>query len=102
MPDRKRLCQSDDGTHWPCGSMAFVALRNLVSSSPIACELDDNSNPKGNCKVGGSDASVLMLEGGWADLREPASASHRRAAALAKANQVGLWSNRAPSSGRAR
>jgi endonuclease YncB( thermonuclease family) len=100
LPDRKRLCRSENGTRWPCGSIALVALRNLLASTTLSCELDRENNLTGKCKAGTSDISVMMLEQGWADLREPASPVHHRAAATAKANQVGLWATRPPTPGR--
>jgi endonuclease YncB( thermonuclease family) len=44
LPDRKTICTYRSGGRWACGIMAFVALRNLVESRTISCDIKDSSD----------------------------------------------------------
>lgn len=94
--ERKKLCTSPSGSRWACGGAAYVALRNLVQSRSIACNLlmDGEKNALGQCKVEQTDIAAWLLQEGWAELAAGVTEkAYVDAAALAKTRAVGLWSD---------
>jgi endonuclease YncB( thermonuclease family) len=99
LPDRKKLCTSPAGLRWTCGAMAFVALRNLVQSQSISCNIvsEREKDLLGQCKVEQTDISAWLLQNGWAELAPSVSEKlYVDAAAIAKAKASGLWGNGPP------
>jgi endonuclease YncB( thermonuclease family) len=99
LPERKKLCTSSLGSRWTCGVAAYVALRNLVQSQSIACNILSENEKKvlGQCKVGQTDISVSLLQEGWAELAAGVNEkAYTDAVSSAKARGVGLWGNAPP------
>lgn len=97
LPERRRLCATQEGARWPCGSMALAALRNLVGrESEVACEITEGVT-SGICFVGNTDIAEWMLENGWAELGEMPSPKQKRAHETARNAFVGMWSRETPS-----
>jgi endonuclease YncB( thermonuclease family) len=99
LPERKKLCTSSRGFRWTCGVTAYVALRNLVQSQSIACNIlsESEKHVLAQCKVDQTDISVWLLQEGWAELAPGVNEKlYANATALAKTNAVGLWSNGPP------
>jgi endonuclease YncB( thermonuclease family) len=99
LPERKKLCMSLFVARWPCGVTAYVALRNLVQSHSIACNIlnETEKNIVAQCKVDQTDIALWLLQEGWAELA--AGVTEQRyadAAALAKTKSTGLWGNGPP------
>ncbi len=99
LPERNRLCTSSLGTRWTCGVTAFVALRNLVESRSIACNimLETEQTMLAQCSVEQTDIAPWMLQEGWAELATGVNVKiYTDAAAQAKSAAKGLWGNDPP------
>ncbi len=99
LPDRKKLCTSSLGVRWTCGVAAYVALRNLVQSQSIACNImtESEQNILARCSVEQTDVAAWMLQKGWAELAAGVDVkTYTDAAAQAKASAIGLWGNGPP------
>jgi endonuclease YncB( thermonuclease family) len=96
LPKRQRICVSSSGQRWACGVAAYVALRNLVQSRSIACNLliEGEKNSLGQCKIEQTDIATWLLQEGWAELAVGATEKvYVDAATSAKTRAVGLWSD---------
>jgi endonuclease YncB( thermonuclease family) len=101
LPERKKLCTSSLGVRWTCGVTAYVALRNIVQSRSITCNvlIESEHTVLGRCKVEETDISAWLLQEGWAELAPSVGEKlYADAAALAKTRAVGLWGNGPPES----
>jgi len=99
LPERKKLCASSLGYRWTCGVTAYIALRNLVQSRSIACNVltESEETVLGQCKVEQTDISAWLLQEGWAELAPGVSEKlYADAAASAKTRAVGLWGSGPP------
>lgn len=97
IPARRHLCSTSSGSKWPCGSMAYVALHNLVHDRDVVCEVSEHGQPLGVCRVEGTDIAEWMLQNGWADLASTNEDSkYKRALTFAKERRVGIWSVELP------
>jgi endonuclease YncB( thermonuclease family) len=93
LPERRKLCASSSGLRWACGVTAFVALRNLVQSQSIACNLliEGEKNSLGQCKIEQTDIATWLLQEGWAELAVGVTEKvYVDAATSAKTRAVGL------------
>ncbi len=77
-----------------CGVMARAALRSLVRSRTIECDVSvrdsgsDGSTTERRCTLGNRDRSAWLVERVWAEARDPALQKFRDEAR--KAGR-GLW-----------
>ena len=94
FPNHNMICTYRSGGRWACGVMAFIALRNLLESRSILCDIKDGTeqNMVGQCNVDRIDISVWLLQEGWVSL-EAGTTEKRYLDAFdsAKARGVGLW-----------
>ena len=96
LPDRKKLCTTQSGARWACGTSAYVALRNLVQSQTIRCTIrrETNNEVLATCKVQQTDVSAWLLQQGWAELTSDTKEKfYVDAFANGKAKSTGLWAD---------
>lgn len=94
FPERRKLCTSAAGNRWACGTLAFVALRNLVEPQTLACEGvgASDSITIAVCRIGQANVSVWLLQMGWAELLAGVTdKQYVDAAATGKARGAGIW-----------
>jgi endonuclease YncB( thermonuclease family) len=94
LPDRRKLCSTASGTRWACGTLAFIALRNLVEKQTLACESNGMSdqNNIAVCRIGQTNVSAWLLQEGWAELSVGVSdKNYVDAAASGRAKSAGIW-----------
>ena len=96
-PERSKTCKLRSGQTWPCGESAAAALRALVGSKAVECEVRDRAATEilGVCRIGTTDLSTWLLRQGWADLSEEADEAHAEAMRAAKKDKLGLWAETA-------
>jgi endonuclease YncB( thermonuclease family) len=94
FPERRKLCTSAAGDRWACGTLAFVALRNLVESQTLACESVGTSGSAtiAVCRIGQTNVSAWLLQMGWAELLAGVTdKQYVDAAASGKSSGAGIW-----------
>jgi endonuclease YncB( thermonuclease family) len=94
LPDRKKLCTTQFGARWTCGSSAYVALRNLVQSQTIRCTIrrETGNEVLATCKFQQTDISAWLLQQGWAELTNDTKEKfYVDAFANGKAKSAGMW-----------
>ena len=70
-PERKQLCQDDDGAETKCGVLATVALKEAIGGQPVRCEIEGERGRYGRA-IGvcfshdGIDLNGWMVRHGWA------------------------------------
>ena len=98
LPPRNKICRTQEGRPWACGLRAYVALYNLVTGHPIACEFKGSNVPAlGVCRVDSNDITAKLLREGWASLAEGVTDKlYVEAVAVAKAAHAGIWSSDPP------
>lgn len=86
-------CSTDDGGHWPCGRFARTAMRGLVRSHPIKCEIEGSNKKYAKCSAGARDIGEWLVEQGWAEDR---NGGYAEAMKTAKRAKIGMWRHEAP------
>jgi endonuclease YncB( thermonuclease family) len=99
-PELGQLCESD-GSPWPCGVEAALALRKLVTVSDQAprCSAWGGEQPKSTadgalievCQVGDKDLSQVMLQNGYGLATPGSFPDHVEAEKGAKVAHLGIW-----------
>jgi endonuclease YncB( thermonuclease family) len=97
-PERGRTCRRASGETWPCGNRAAAALRSVIRSRAVDCDVTSRPglDPVGRCRVGNIDLSEWMVRQGWAEIREGDEAGYADGLGAAKAQGLGLWTSRPP------
>ena len=87
-------CHDKQGKNWPCGAAAKTALRRLVRTRAVVCDLPEPGEQKSftaRCAVSGTDLSTWMVRQGWAKPNDPPEPALADAAEAAKSERIGLW-----------
>ena len=87
-------CHDKQGKNWPCGAAAKTALRRLVRTRAVVCDLPEPGEQKSftaRCAVSGTDLSTWMVRQGWAKPNDPPEPALADAAEAAKSERMGLW-----------
>jgi len=87
-------CQDEKGKNWPCGAAAKTALRRLIRTRAVVCDLPEPGEQKSfaaRCAVSGTDLSTWMVRQGWAKPNDPPEPALADAAEAAKSARIGLW-----------
>jgi endonuclease YncB( thermonuclease family) len=99
LPDRRKLCSTASGGRWACGTLAFLALRNLVETKTLACDsagMSDQNNIA-VCRIGQTNVSAWLLQEGWAELSSAINdKQYMDAAASGRSKSAGIWGNGPP------
>ncbi|MDH3580908.1 MAG: thermonuclease family protein [Hyphomicrobiales bacterium] len=92
-------CELPTGESWPCGRIGTLALRRLIRSRSIVCDIiehRDENSVLAQCKVARVDINRWVIRNGWA---RPADGSARKfvgALEIAQAEKKGQWSDVSP------
>lgn len=96
VPDSRKICTSSSGVRWVCGLSAVGALRTLVHSRTLTCNVmtETPTQVLAECKVGDTEIGSWMLRAGWATPGNGIDTKdYLEAAAAAKRAGAGIWSN---------
>lgn len=90
--ERQRLCQSSNGTPWPCGMVARTQQRLFLRNRSVACDIP-SANWTGTivatCRIGDVDIAEWLIGNGWTEATDdPALLTLSEAARSAK---LGLY-----------
>lgn len=67
-PEREQVCEVD-GTIWPCGRAAGIAMATLLGKGPVRCEVhgrDRWQRALAVCFLDDVDLSAEIVRAGWA------------------------------------
>ena len=81
-------CSTDDGGNWPCGRFARTAMRGLIRSHPVKCEIKGGAIKFAKCSAGTRDIGEWLVEQGWAENR---NGGYLDAMKTAKQAKNGMW-----------
>jgi endonuclease YncB( thermonuclease family) len=103
LPSRTKICGELKEMRWACGVRAHAALWLALEKKTLECEqtetpADSRSPVNVTCWIERKDLALTLLERGWAYLADTGEdrKTYLAAAAAAKANHAGLWSEGAP------
>ena len=93
-PEHGETCDTAAGRTWPCGARALGALRALLRTRAVECEVKGEIEQElvALCRVGTTDISNWLVRQGWAELDEDTDA-YADALKAAKKDRLGLWSD---------
>ena len=86
-------CKTDDGGHWPCGRFARTALRGLIRSHRIKCEVKGGAIKFAKCSAGTRDIGEWLVEQGWAKDNGGGYSDQMK---TAKRQRTGMWRSERP------
>ena len=94
-PEHDETCDTSSGRSWPCGARALGALRALLQTRTVECEMKGQVEQEqlALCRIGKTDLSNWLVRQGWAELDEDADAAYGDALKAAKKDKLGLWSD---------
>ncbi len=94
-PEVGQYCKGSDGSRWPCGQHATVALDRLAGGRAVRCEVKDTDSWGRKvcvCKLGdGRDLSTAMVTAGWALAYRRFSNDYVDDETRAESRGVGIW-----------
>ncbi|MBC8293005.1 MAG: thermonuclease family protein [Proteobacteria bacterium] len=94
-PEVGQYCEGSDGSRWPCGQHATVALDRLAGGRAVSCEVKDTDSWGRKvcvCKLGdGRDLSEAMVTAGWALAYRRFSNDYVDDETRAESRGVGIW-----------
>lgn len=96
-PELNQTCHRADGSDYPCGRMARDALRQLMRSGPVTCEVLDTDRygrAVSECRAAGVNLNDAMVRAGWAIAYRSHGLDHVAAEDAARAAGRGLWQGR--------
>jgi endonuclease YncB( thermonuclease family) len=96
-PESAQRCPRSDGTSWPCGEYAAVALDRLIQGKDVACDVHDHDRygrPVAVCRAGGVDVGGDQVRHGWAIVYRRYSNDYVDEEAEAKKATAGIWQGR--------
>lgn len=98
-PESDQMCKTSSGAAWACGTEATKALKGLVGSEPLSCQVKKGRDPYGRvvatCYLGDIDIDAWMVEHGWAWAFVKYSNVYVKEEARAKAQKIGIWQGEA-------
>lgn len=91
FPEPHKICRDEQGTRWPCGKRAYIALHNRISGAKLECEIEAASATS-MCFIGKTNLSAWLLGQGLVRARGGLSDKDLLTAeAEAKRAKLGLW-----------
>jgi len=96
-PESMQRCPRNDGTSWPCGEYAAVALDRLIEGKDVTCDVRDHDRyhrPVAICRAGGVDVGADQVRHGWAIAYRRYSKDYVDDEEEAKKASAGVWQGR--------
>ena len=94
-PEVGQYCKGSDGSRWPCGQHATVAMDRLAGGRTVHCEVKDTDSWGRKvcvCKLGdGRELSAAMVAAGWALAYRRFSNDYVDDETRAESRGVGIW-----------
>ncbi|MBC07743.1 thermonuclease family protein [Thalassospira sp.] len=98
--EANQMCRKPDGTPWPCGQQAIVALSSLLRGREVACEAwqgdlrDTYDRLIAICHAGADNLAEWLVKNGWAVADPDANRLYNYTAVerTAKFLGKGIWS----------
>jgi len=94
-PSTEETCDLDEaGRTWPCGRMARTALRRLIRSRAVTCQITSKISETqlvSTCQVGRFDIATWLAGQGWAKPADGAPEGVQAAYQSARDKSLGLW-----------
>jgi len=87
-----RLCKSEAGARWPCGTQASVFVSNLLRNRTLFCKIErapDHVALSG-CRTGGTRIAIEIVRRGFA-FPENGDSELESALTSARAQRAGIW-----------
>ena len=98
-PASSQTCQASDGSAWPCAGSALYAFRRFLRGRAVECYFplpEGASDVTAPCRIGHEDVGLWLLQNGWAQTDNLATADYRTAEKAAACASLGLWRGRTP------
>lgn len=95
VPESSQTCTSASLGTWLCGQRAAFALADMIQRRPVSCHRRDTDRYGriiAACDVGGVSVNRWLVRNGWATAYTHYSRDYVADEALAKANQLNIWS----------
>lgn len=93
--EQDQPCFDSQGSPYPCGRLAALALRNMVTGLKVECWVeyrDLYDRAVATCSVGGADLGEAMVRDGWAvDWPRYSRGAYAKAEAEARVARRGIW-----------
>lgn len=96
-PELFQTCRKEDGIEYNCGREARDALRRLLRSGPVTCQVLDTDRYDrvvAECRAGTLSINDAMVREGWAIAYKRHGLDHAAAENEARAAKRGIWQGR--------
>lgn len=96
-PELFQTCERADGSAYDCGREARDALRRLIRSATVTCQVLDTDRygrSVSECSAGGVNLNDAMVRQGWAVAYTRHGQDHSVAQDEARAAKRGIWQGR--------
>ncbi len=93
-PEARQVCTAANGSAYRCGRKAANALRKLIKSQDVSCDVlstDRYDRSLARCRSGEVDLNLEMVRSGWAVAYRDGTGAFGRAEDEARAAKRGLW-----------
>lgn len=92
-PEAQQRC-GGEGSEWPCGQQAALALGNWIADRPVSCHprgSDRYHRVLARCFVGNDDMQAWLVSNGWALAYRRYSDDYETAENHARSAKAGMW-----------
>ena len=96
-PEYHQSCYDKEEKAYPCGKLAYQALKELVSGKKVRCRKivkDKYHREVSECWVGDININEWMIKNGWAVAYTRYTKAYEKAESVAKTQHRGIWQGR--------
>lgn len=96
-PEYHQNCYNEANKAYPCGKLAYEALKNLIGTKSVRCRKivkDKYHREVSECWVGDININEWMVKNGWAVAYTRYTKAYEQAQSEAKSARRGIWQGR--------